>query len=79
MREGEHVLTEYTGTLRGEAVARIIPSADADGTFEATYTVSDDNVLDTAAITGPFYPDVEDVTYTISFDDYGSDPEITAP
>ncbi len=75
--ENREVLTEYSGTVPGEAVAGVIPSAA--GTFEATYTITDEGELREATLTGAFYPDVEPVTYTIGFDDYGSDPEITAP
>jgi len=79
VREGERVLTEYSATLPGDTVARVIPSADAEGSFDATFLVSDDDLLDEAVITGPFYPDADEVTYTISFDDYGTEKDITAP
>ncbi len=80
VRGGEgnrEVLTEYAGTLPGEAVAGVIPSAE--GSFEATYTITDEGELRRATLTGAFYPDVDSMTYTVGFDDYGSDPEITAP
>ena len=79
VRQGEAVLTEYTATLPGESVARVIPSAAAGSTFDATFTVTDDDVLDEAVLTGPFYPDSPDVTYSIAFDDYGTEQDITAP
>lgn len=78
VRDGERVLTEYTGTVPGEVVASIIPSA-APEAFGATFTVTEDNLLDEAVLTGPFYPDADDVTYTIEFDEYGTEREITAP
>ena len=41
MRGGEdnkEVLTEYTGTVPGSAVANVIPSADGD--FDVTYSIT---------------------------------------
>ncbi len=78
-RSGELVLTEYTGTVPGSAVAAVIPSASAESDFDATFTIAEDNRLNEATLTGPFYPGADDVTYTITFDEYGSDPDITAP
>lgn len=79
VREGEQVLTEYSGTVPGEVVARIIPSATAEDDFDASFTVDDEDVLHTAELTGPFYPDADHVTYTITFDEYGTSRDITAP
>ena len=80
VRGGENndeVLTELTGTVPGDVVANVIPSAEGD--FDATYTVSSEGELREAVLTGVFYPGSESMTYTIGFDDYGSEPEITAP
>lgn len=79
VRDGEEVRTTFTGTAPGATVARIMPSASSEGEFEATYTLSDDDRLTRAVLTGPFYPDADDVTYTITFADYGTEREITAP
>ena len=79
IRSGEAVVTEYTGSVPGGAVASIIPTASAEETFAATFTITEDNLLDEAELSGPFYPDATDVTYTIEFDQYDTDKEITAP
>lgn len=79
VRSGEQVLTEISGTLPGSAVATVLPSATARGTFQATYTVDDANRLQQAVLTGPFYPGAGDVTYKVRFDQYGPAPRITAP
>ncbi|MGH3332920.1 MAG: LppX_LprAFG lipoprotein [Nocardioidaceae bacterium] len=79
VRDQDQVLTTYTGTVPGDVVAGIIPSASAGSDFDARFTVSGDGVLDTAELTGPFYPKVDDVTYTIEFDQYDLSREITAP
>jgi lipoprotein LprG len=79
VRDGKVVLSSFTATLPGKAVASVIPSASASATFKATFTVTDENHLAKAVLTGPFYPKSDDVTYTITFDDYGTRQHITAP
>jgi lipoprotein LprG len=78
-RQGEDVLTSYTGTVPGEAVTSVIPSADETAGFDATFEIDDNGRLVEAVVTGPFYGSVGDVAYTVSLSDYGSDEEITAP
>lgn len=75
----DEVLTEYTGTLTGEQVTRIIPSASGD--FEVTYQVSSEEELREVEVTGKFYPDVDSMTYTITFSDYGKydESDVKAP
>lgn len=80
VRGGEdnaEVLTEYTGTLPASVVSNVIPSASGD--FDATYTISDEGELRTVELTGVFYPETDPITYEIGFDDYGIEPDITAP
>ncbi|WP_243060956.1 LppX_LprAFG lipoprotein [Nocardioides sp. SR21] len=80
VRGGENnseVLTEYTGTVAGDVVANIIPTASGD--FDASYTISDDSELREVSLTGVFYEDSESMTYTVTFDDYGTEKDITAP
>jgi lipoprotein LprG len=79
VRSGEKVLTEYTGTVPGDLVAEIIPSASPDSAFDATFSVDDQDRLAKATLTGPFYPQVDDVTYTITFDEYGTVKDIRVP
>ena len=76
-QNNDEILTEYTGTVRGDVVKNVIPSASGD--FDAAYTVSEDGELREATLTGVFYPDSDSMTYTISFDDYGTEKEISAP
>ena len=75
--DNKEVLTEYTGTVPGDVVSNVIPGAEGD--FDATYTISAEGELREAVLTGVFYPDTEAMTYTIGFDDYGTEQEITAP
>lgn len=76
-KDNKEVLTEYTGTVPGSAVKNVIPQASGD--FHATYTISADGELREAALTGTFYPNSKSMTYTIGFDDYGTQKDITAP
>jgi len=76
-RDGQKVLTSYTGTLPAEAVTGIIPSA-AKTPFDVVFTVTDADQLDQAVVTGPFYND-QKVTYTVTFDQYGTVKDIKAP
>lgn len=64
-RDGEDVLTTITGTLPGTVVRAILPSADTTASFGVTYRLTKDNELRDASITGPFYPKIPDVTYTL--------------
>lgn len=75
--DNKEVLTEFTGTVPGDVVSNVIPSASGD--FEATYTINADGELREAVLTGVFYPGAEEMTYTLGFEDYGTDQEITAP
>ncbi|HEX6248037.1 MAG TPA: LppX_LprAFG lipoprotein [Nocardioidaceae bacterium] len=79
VRSGEDVLASYTGTVPGETVAAIIPSAAAGSDFDAAFTVDDEDRLREAVLTGPFYPRGGDVTYTIAFDAYDTSADITVP
>ena len=71
------ILTEYTGRVPDSAVKNVLPGATGD--FDAAYTVTAEGELRTAVLTGVFYPDSEEMTYTIAFDGYGAEPEIAAP
>ena len=76
--DNKEILTEYTGTIASDAVAALVPSAEGD--FDFTYTISDDNELREAVLKGAFYgKDNGDVTYTLTLDDYGTTKDITAP
>ena len=76
-KDNSEVLTEYTGTVPGDVVANVIPSASGD--FDATYQITDDGELRTAELTGVFYEDSESMTYTVTFEDYGTEKDIAAP
>lgn len=75
--DNDEVLTEFSGTVAGDVVQGIIPTASGD--FDVVYTISDDDELRAARITGVFYEDSEAMSYTLGFEDYGTEQDITAP
>jgi lipoprotein LprG len=79
VRKGEDVLDTYTALVPGEVVAGIIPSASAEDDFDARFAVDDEDRVREAVVTGPFYPEADDVTYTITFDEYDTTVDITVP
>lgn len=76
-KDNKEVLTTYTGTVPGAAVAHLIPGASGD--FKASYAIADNGELRSASLTGAFYPGHPSLTYTLGLDDYGTTQDITAP
>jgi lipoprotein LprG len=79
VREGERVLTSYSGTLPGDVVVETIPTADTSASFPVTFRIDDDDTLRSVDVSGPFYGKGEDVDYTLRITDYGVEKEITRP
>jgi lipoprotein LprG len=75
--DNKEVLTEYSGSVPGDVMKNVIPTAS--GEFEATYTITDDDELRSAELTGVFYEDSDPMTYTVTFEAYGTEKDITAP
>jgi lipoprotein LprG len=78
-RDGDTILTSYSGTLPGKAVKGIIPSADSGSTYDTTVGVDDTGHAVKVGITGPFFSDSKDVTYDVTFSQYGKGVKISAP
>jgi lipoprotein LprG len=78
-RVGSQVLTTYTGTLSGDLVAPIIPSASESGTYRTSVGIDDENRIVTLAVTGDFFAHDGDVTYHLVFDDYDKNVTVEAP
>jgi lipoprotein LprG len=76
-KDNSEVLTEYSGTVSGDVVQNIIPTASGD--FDATYLISGDDELREARLTGTFYEDSDPMSYVVTFEDYGTEKDITAP
>lgn len=77
-RDGDEVLTKITGTIPGERIQALIPTADEAATFAVTYRLTDDDELHDAQIKGPFYGG-EDITYTLTLDPRDEAADIQAP
>jgi len=78
-RQGKLVLHRASGTLSGEQVAPIIPSADPNGTYKTVVGIDDQDRIVTLDVTGEFFSGGGDETYKLAFDDYGKSVKITAP
>jgi len=78
-REGDQVLTTYTGTLPGDLVEPIIPSADKSGTYRTVIGIDQDGRIITLKVSGDFFAHDGDVTYDLRFSDYGKSVKISAP
>lgn len=79
VREGKEVLTTYSGTLTGDLVAPIIPSAAESSDYETVIGIDSDGRIATLKVTGDFFSGSGDVTYKLVFDDYGKKVEISKP
>lgn len=78
-RDGGTVLTTYSGTLSGDLVKPIIPSASKTGSYRTTVGIDRDHRIITLQVTGDFFAGGGDVTYDITFSDYGKKVEVEAP
>jgi lipoprotein LprG len=78
-RDGKQVLTRYAGTLTGDLVAPIIPSADATGSYDTVVGLDDEDRIVSLDVTGEFFSGGGDETYRLRFDDYDKSVKITAP
>lgn len=76
--DNSEILTTYSGTVPGDAMDAIIPSSAGDS-FDVEWQINDDGELRKATMKGVFYPHTDPMTYTVSFDNYGTELEITAP
>jgi lipoprotein LprG len=78
-REGDAVVTSYSGTLPGKAVAAVIPSASRSADFPVTFRIDDKDRLQGADISGPFYGSQGTVQYKLTLTAYGTSKIITKP
>ncbi|MEP6815119.1 MAG: LppX_LprAFG lipoprotein [Marmoricola sp.] len=78
-REGKNILSTISGKVPGQKVAAIIPTASAKSDFKVNFVLDAKDHLVTEVLTGPFYPNADDVTYTITFSRYGETETIKAP
>lgn len=77
-REGKKTVTTYSGTLSGDLVAPIIPSASKDTSYATVVGIADGQ-LTTLSITGDFFDGEGAATFDLVFDRYGEIAQISAP
>jgi lipoprotein LprG len=77
-RDGSTVLTKIAGTIPGDQVHGLFPTAATDD-FDATFKLDDKNELVSAEFAGQFYKGESDVTYDLTVDLNASRVSITAP
>jgi lipoprotein LprG len=78
-RNGDQILTSYSGTLPGAAVKKIIPSASASKTYATVVGVDEKGYARTVKVTGVFFSGNADVTYHVTFSNYDDGVKISAP
>ncbi|WP_344197565.1 LppX_LprAFG lipoprotein [Aeromicrobium alkaliterrae] len=78
-RDGKLVLTAISGTVPGDLVAALIPSADAGSDFDVVVRLTEDDQIHDVTLTGGFYPDTDDVTYVVTVSASSKSPTIEAP
>lgn len=77
-QDNDEILTTYEAVVPGDAVKNLLPCAPGDE-FDASFTIDDSGALRTADITGSFFPDSGDLTYSIAIDAYDVSETISAP
>lgn len=78
-RHGSATVTQIDAKVPGRLMAAIVPSADPNSLFDAAFTLDKSGRLVGMVLTGTFYPNAEDVTYTFGFSGYGSKTTVRAP
>jgi lipoprotein LprG len=77
-RKGSEVLTTVKGSLPGSAVVDLFLVGDRNGTFNATYALTEQNQLREVSLVGPFFGSTPS-TYTLTLDQYDQPVTITKP
>jgi len=79
-RRGAEVLKEVAAQIPGDAVARVLTTADATKPVDAVFGIDEaTGQLREATLTGPFFSAGEQSTYTVVLDRYGEQVDISAP
>lgn len=79
IRNGAEVLTTIKGTIPGPNVVDLFLVGDRNGSFQATYGLTDADELRQVAVTGPFFGAGTSSTYTLTLDQYGTPVTIEKP
>ena len=79
VRLGSEVLSTIAGTVPGADVVDLLGVGDRNGTFAATYGLTDDQQLRQVTLKGPFFGAGSTSTYTLVLDRYGEPVTIEKP
>lgn len=78
-RDGSVIVTTYTGTIPGADVAKLIPVANNSAAFTVVFSLTSDNHLQTASLTGPFFASAGNTTYTVTMTTCADCKPVVAP
>lgn len=78
-RNGSTLVTTYHGTVAGKVVGEFIPVANASAAFGVTFSLTEDNHLIAATITGPFFAHAANVTYSLAMSGCADCKPVTPP
>lgn len=78
VRDGAAVLQQYSGTLPGAEIKKLLNLGDGTSEFQVTYGIAEGDKLQLATMTGPFFAGTTS-TYTLRLKNYGTAVEITRP
>ena len=78
VRQGSDVLTTFTGTVPGDAVADLFVIGVRSKTFDVTYGITSQKQLRTVVLKGPFY-EGSTSTYSLSLTNLATPVAITRP
>ncbi len=79
IRNGSEVLTTIKGKIPGAKVVDLFLIGDRNGSFDASFGLTDAQELRQVAVTGPFFGSGTSSTYTLTLDQYGTPVTITKP
>lgn len=78
-REGSTIVTTYTGSVAGALVGALIPIANQSAPFSVTFSLTNDNHLEKASITGPFFANAGNTTYSVTMTTCADCKPVVAP
>lgn len=73
----KEILRQVSGTLPAAAAQAVLPSTQSD--LAVTYAIAENGELREIDLTGDVYSTGSKVEYSITLDEYGTSPTITAP
>ncbi|GAA6525239.1 LppX_LprAFG lipoprotein [Intrasporangium sp. DVR] len=79
IRNGAEILTTIKGSIPGANVVDLFLIGDRNGSFQATYGLTEADQLRQVDVTGPFFGAGTSSTYTMTLDQYGTPVTITKP